>query len=128
MKFNETIAEMTSWNIGHRFAKVGRHPYHVRSPPRTASTTVPHMWTVKSTYDALPKIDWEPEEIFEGKLTDVQLNTTCDFPDLTLDDGKLDYDPKLGAKLEAGEHHLMCKFVPNPAVKDNFDLRKPSLR
>ena len=126
---NETIAgELTySWNTGHRFAKVGRHPISCTFTPEDSfnySTT--HVDREISVRRFAPKIEWEkPEEIFEGqKLTDVQLNATCDFPDLTLADGKLEYDPKLGAKLESGEHHLLCKFVPNPAVKDNFDLRK----
>ena len=126
---NETIAgELTySWNIGHRFAKVGRHPISCTFTPEDGfnyGTT--HVEREISVRRFAPKIDWEkPEEIFEGqKLTEVQLNATCDFPSLTLDDGKLEYDPKLGTKLESGEHHLLCKFVPNPAVKDNFDLRK----
>jgi hypothetical protein len=122
------VGELTySWNIGHRFAKVGRHPVSCTFVPEDGfnyGTT--HIEKEISVRRFPPKIDWErPEEIFEGqKLTEKELNATCDFPDLTLEDGKLEYDPPLGTKLESGEHHLLCKFVPNPKVKDNFDLRK----
>lgn len=112
--------------LGFRFATVGRHPITCTFVPLDGfNYSTVHIDFEISVRRYPVKITWErPEEIFEGqKLTDEQLNAKHDFPDLTPEDGKLVYDPPLNKKLEAGEHNLLCKFIPNPKVKDNFDLR-----
>jgi hypothetical protein len=112
--------------LGHRFPTVGRHKIKCTFVPEDAfNYSTVHIEYEISVRRYPVKIEWnKPEEIFEGqKLTEEQLNATHDFPNLTPADGELVYDPPLGKKLEAGEHHLLCKFVPHPNVKDNFDLR-----